>query len=143
MKFLSICETDQSLFFLIEACEAGSMFDGWFPTNTSALVLSATNPSRPSYACYADKTLGTYLVLIHSNLLDLLIHMSKLLDYYQTNTSPVSLYGDKHLLHFPLERYWGKHLGGVQESSRLMMQKLINSKDLYRRHQFHHGILEL
>lgn len=115
-----------SLFFMVEACEAGSMFDDWFPKNTSALVLTATDSIRPSFACYGDDTLKTYLgdcfsvnalqFLGHADTyietLDLLTEVTK----NETNTSPVSIYGDKILLNSPLAKYWGKHLGGVQVS---------------------------
>ncbi|XP_064109215.1 legumain-like [Macrobrachium nipponense] len=44
----------------VEACESGSLFEGLLP-NSKVYALTAANPHEPSYACYLDKELGTYL----------------------------------------------------------------------------------
>lgn len=114
----------RSLVFIMEACEAGSMFDDWLPTNTKAFALAATNPFEPSYACYYDDQLGTNLGDVFSvNVLQFLdtadnnIESLGLLSdvvQNQTDTSPVTLYGDMSLFDVKLLKYWGYHLGGVQ-----------------------------
>lgn len=44
----------------VEACESGSLFEGLLP-NSKVYALTAANPHEPSYACYLDEELGTYL----------------------------------------------------------------------------------
>lgn len=115
-----------SLFFMLEACEAQSMFYGWFPNNTAALALSATNCCQDSYACYSDDNLGTYIGDCFSvNTLEFLgsadtyietIAMLVVVVTNQTETSPVSVSGDTTLLNTPLDAYWGQRLGGAQNS---------------------------
>jgi hypothetical protein len=115
-----------SLFFALESCESGSMFDGWFPNNTQAFALSASNPYQDSYACYNDDNLGTYLGDCFSvNMLQFVgpgdtfietIGMLAIVVLNQTTTSPVTTYGDATLFDTTLDTYWGTHLGGAQNS---------------------------
>jgi len=47
--------------FYIEACEAGSMFEGLLPENINVYATTATDALVSSYACYYDSARGTYL----------------------------------------------------------------------------------
>ena len=128
-----------SLFFIVEACEAGSMFQDWFPTNTHALVLAATNYDKSSYACYNDEFLDTYIADCFSiNLLEFLdtadtyiesIGLLSKVITNQTTTSPVTIYGDTRLFHTPLYKYWGKRVGGVSNSIKIK-DKPVSSWDV-------------
>src|SRR5436853_4393176 len=130
----------KSLFFVVEACEAGSMFDGWFPVKTSALVLSATNPFESSWACYYDPQLDTYLgdyfsvnTLQFLDPADTYIETLELLSRVvqdQTTTSPVSLYGDMRLLNKHIYMYWGFKHGGVQDTDDIVRKILTDSRDV-------------
>jgi legumain len=45
----------------IEACESGSMFNGLLKPDMGVLAVTAAAPNEPSYACYYNNTLGTFL----------------------------------------------------------------------------------
>lgn len=45
----------------VEACESGSMFKHLIPSDSGVYAMTASNPHEPSYACYMDEKLGTYL----------------------------------------------------------------------------------
>lgn len=47
--------------FYIEACEAGSMFEGLLADDISVYATTATDALVSSYACYYDSARGTYL----------------------------------------------------------------------------------
>lgn len=124
----------KTLFFVVEACEAGSMFNDWLPTNSSMFVLSATNDREDSWACYEDNTLGTFLGDCFSvNFLQFLdnsdtyietIGLLSMIVQNETISSPVTIYGDTVLASSLLQVYWGKYLGGVQEPTSVQELKL-------------------
>ena len=113
----------KSLIFIVEACEAASMFEDWFPNNTNAVVISATDDINPSFACSYDDTLETYLGDCFSmNTLEFLDPADTLVETFemlttvvtnQTITSPVQIIGDKSMLKKEIYKYWGIHQGGV------------------------------
>ncbi|KAL1423961.1 hypothetical protein MTO96_020754 [Rhipicephalus appendiculatus] len=45
----------------VEACHAGSVFDGLLPDNINVYVTTAANPFENSYSCYYDEYLKTPL----------------------------------------------------------------------------------
>ncbi|XP_042893434.1 legumain-like [Penaeus japonicus] len=45
----------------VEACESGSMFAHLLPDDIGVYAVSASSPNQPSYACYMDEHLNTYL----------------------------------------------------------------------------------
>ena len=47
--------------FYIEACEAGSMFEGLLAEDINVYATTATDALVSSYACYYDSARGTYL----------------------------------------------------------------------------------
>uniref|UniRef100_A0A1B6IKU8 legumain n=1 Tax=Homalodisca liturata TaxID=320908 RepID=A0A1B6IKU8_9HEMI len=49
------------MFFYVEACESGSIFDNLLPDNLNIFVMTAADPHESSYACFYDETLQTYL----------------------------------------------------------------------------------
>lgn len=120
----------RSFFFALESCFSASMFVDWIPNNTKMLALTATNDEESSWACYSDTYLNTYVGDCFSvNMLQFLdpadtyIETIKLLADVvanQTDTSPVSLYGDMSLLSLPLYKYWGVQQGGVSGSDKMI-----------------------
>ncbi|KAK7070961.1 hypothetical protein SK128_008480 [Halocaridina rubra] len=51
----------EQMVIYVEACESGSMFSNLLPDDVQIYALSASNPHEPSYACYMDENLQTYL----------------------------------------------------------------------------------
>jgi len=51
----------EKLVLYIEACEAGSMFEGVLPKNVSIFATTAANADENSWACYCDNDLVTCL----------------------------------------------------------------------------------
>jgi len=49
------------LVFYLEACEAGSMFEGVLPNNINVFATTAANAVESSYACYYDSSRNAYL----------------------------------------------------------------------------------
>ncbi|XP_063608521.1 legumain-like [Penaeus indicus] len=45
----------------VEACESGSMFSRLLPDDLGVYAVSASSPHQPSYACYMDEHLHTFL----------------------------------------------------------------------------------
>ncbi|XP_047493360.1 legumain-like [Penaeus chinensis] len=45
----------------LESCESGSMFQNLLPDDIDVYALSAANATQPSYACYMDEHLHTFL----------------------------------------------------------------------------------
>lgn len=45
----------------VEACESGSMFSNLLPDDIGVYAVSASSPNQPSYACYMDEHLNTFL----------------------------------------------------------------------------------
>ncbi|XP_047493391.1 legumain-like [Penaeus chinensis] len=45
----------------VEACESGSMFSNLLPDDLGVYAVSASSPHQPSYACYMDEHLHTFL----------------------------------------------------------------------------------
>ncbi|XP_027236600.2 legumain [Penaeus vannamei] len=45
----------------LESCESGSMFQNLLPDDINVYALSAANATQPSYACYMDEHLHTFL----------------------------------------------------------------------------------
>ena len=57
----------KSLLFYVEACESGSVFEGLLPSNISARVVTAANPSESSWGWYCgDTSSGSNVVNGHS-----------------------------------------------------------------------------
>ena len=50
----------KQVLFYLEACESGSMFLN-LPESLRVLAVTASNSTAPSYACYYDQTLETFL----------------------------------------------------------------------------------
>ena len=51
----------KQMLFYLEACESGSMFEGLLPENIGVLAVTASNSTSPSFACYYDQKLDTFL----------------------------------------------------------------------------------
>ena len=51
----------KQVLFYLEACEAGSMFEGLLPQNIGVLAVTASNSTAPSFACFYDDKLKTFL----------------------------------------------------------------------------------
>ncbi|KAL9255302.1 Vacuolar-processing enzyme-like protein [Drosera capensis] len=58
--------TYKSMVIYVEACEAGSMFDGLLPTGLNIYVTTASNPDESSWATYYDDHYQTYLGDLYS-----------------------------------------------------------------------------
>jgi len=51
----------KQMLFYLEACESGSMFEGLLPDNIGVLAVTASNSTAPSFACFYDEKLDTFL----------------------------------------------------------------------------------
>ena len=51
----------QHMLIYLEACESGSMFEGLLPGNIGVMAVTAANSTAPSFACYYDQQLDTFL----------------------------------------------------------------------------------
>merc|ERR1711915_990272 len=51
----------KQILFYLEACESGSMFEGLLPSNINILAVTASNSTAPSFACFYDEDLDTFL----------------------------------------------------------------------------------
>ncbi|KAL9255298.1 Vacuolar-processing enzyme-like protein [Drosera capensis] len=58
--------TYKSMVIYVEACEAGSMFDGLLPKGLNIYVTTASNPEESSWATYFDDYYETYLGDLYS-----------------------------------------------------------------------------
>ena len=50
----------KNMVFYVEACESGSMFQD-LPADINVLAFTASNATAPSFACYYDHSLETFL----------------------------------------------------------------------------------
>jgi len=51
----------KQMLFYLEACESGSMFEGLLPENIGVFAVTASNSTAPSFACFYDEKLDTFL----------------------------------------------------------------------------------
>ncbi|GAB4854417.1 hypothetical protein Ancab_023003 [Ancistrocladus abbreviatus] len=56
--------TYKSMVIYVEACEAGSIFDGLLPKGLNIYVTTASNPSESSYATYCPQLIALALILL-------------------------------------------------------------------------------
>jgi len=102
----------------IEACESGSMFSGLLKPDMGVMAVTAASPTEPSYACYYNNTIGTFLGDCFSN--HWLEHQDdaagaaseSIADNIEsirsaTNTSHVCVYGDTSLAALPAATFLG------------------------------------
>ncbi|XP_068201844.1 legumain-like [Palaemon carinicauda] len=118
----------------VEACESGSLFEGLLP-NSTVYAVSAANPHEPSFACYLDEKLGTYLGDVFSikwmedtDRED--IHKETLREQFhlvrsEVSTSHVKQWGERDINR---EKLW-KFLGERDERSRNSITKNLLSTD--------------
>ena len=106
----------------IEACESGSMFSGLLRPDMGVLAVTAASPSEPSYACYYNNTIGTFLGDCFSN--HWLEHEDRSAPApiesvaenvaairSSTNTSHVCVYGDTSIAALPASTFLGEGTG--------------------------------
>ena len=55
----------KQILFYLESCESGSMFQD-LPGDISVLAFTASNATAPSFACYYDHSLETFLADVFS-----------------------------------------------------------------------------
>ena len=54
------------LLIYLESCYSGSMFQDYLPQNMSVMAVTASNSTEPSFACFYDRTLNTFLADVFS-----------------------------------------------------------------------------
>ncbi|XP_071516710.1 legumain-like [Panulirus ornatus] len=101
----------------MEACESGSMFQNLLPPDIEVYAVSAASPHQPSYACYDDSHLHTFLGDVFSikwmedsdweNLHRETLKKQFLLVRNEVVTSTVMHWGDLHISHQKLSRFFG------------------------------------
>ena len=104
-----------NLFFYVEACESGSIFENLLPKDIDVYVTTAANPEESSYGCYCENDRETCLGDLYSvnwmentDVVDL--HTETLQQQYeivkkQTNESHVMQYGDISFTKLPVEQF--------------------------------------
>jgi len=101
----------------IEACHAGSMFDGILEDYMNVFTTTAANPDESSYACYFDDKRQTFLGDVYSvnwmedsdqeNLNKETLYRQFKLVKQETNTSHVMEYGDMTLRKMKVAEFQG------------------------------------
>eukprot|EP00118_Oscarella_pearsei_P024721 m.306657 g.306657 ORF g.306657 m.306657 type:complete len:448 (+) comp41456_c0_seq1:930-2273(+) len=114
------------LVFYVEACEAGSMFADILPDDINAYVVTASNSSQSSYACYFDKLRKTYLGDVFSvkwmeNEDKMRLSQETLQTQFelvkkQTVTSNVSRFGDMKFTDEDLDDFMAGHSSNISTS---------------------------
>ena len=51
----------RQMLFYLEACESGSMFEGFLSDSIGVLAVTASNSTAQSFACFYDEYLDTFL----------------------------------------------------------------------------------
>ncbi|GAB2290607.1 hypothetical protein Dimus_024889 [Dionaea muscipula] len=111
----------RSMVIYVEACEAGSMFDGLLPKGLNVYVTTASNPDESSWATYYDDHYQTYLGDLYSvswlensdeensqtETLEQQYKVVKLRTFDQYIGSHVMQYGDVRLSGEPVSAYMG------------------------------------
>jgi len=97
----------KQLVIYIEACESGSMLEGYLPNNINVYGTTASNAEESSYACYYDAKRGTYLGDVYSvvwmedsdaeDISKETLFQQFTTTKAKTNTSHVMQYGDLNL----------------------------------------------
>ncbi|XP_065833029.1 legumain-like [Oscarella lobularis] len=114
------------LVIYMEACEAGSMFQDIMPDDMNVYVVTASNSTQSSYACYFDKKRMTYLGDVFSikwmededkNPIErqTLQQQYKLVKK-ETITSNVSRYGDMQFTDAHLDEFMAGHSSNLTSS---------------------------
>lgn len=65
LKMMQQKQRYQQILFYLESCESGSMFQD-LPGDISVLAFTASNATAPSFACYYDPGLETFLADVFS-----------------------------------------------------------------------------
>ena len=60
LKLMHQNQRYKQILFYLEACESGSMFQD-LPGDINVLAFTASNATAPSFACYYDHSLETFL----------------------------------------------------------------------------------
>jgi legumain len=115
LKYMHKNKMYQTLVFYMEACESGSMFDGFLTDDMNIYATTASTPFESSWACYFDVSRGTYLGDVYSiNWLEnsdgFHIDSESLQDQFEidrieTKTSKVCEYGNVSIAQNPLYNY--------------------------------------
>ena len=51
----------KNLLFYLESCHSGSMFEKVLPLDLGILAVTASSPEEPSYSCFYNETLDTFM----------------------------------------------------------------------------------
>ncbi|GAB4854415.1 hypothetical protein Ancab_023001 [Ancistrocladus abbreviatus] len=107
--------TYKSMVIYVEACEAGSIFDGLLPKGLNIYVTTASNPSESSYATYCPDT-DPFVPSEYNTCLGDLYSVKNRTSNEKENSSHVMQYGDINLSGEFLAVYMGatsssKHQG--------------------------------
>lgn len=134
--------------FYIEACEAGSMFDGLLSSNINVYATTATDALVSSYACYYDSARGTYLGdeysvawMEYADVEDLtdrnLDHQFGIVKQ-NTPNSPVSRYGDMSYLDMKVIEFQG----AANQKNKHFSRSLASKADRVLAYEVPRAILE-
>ncbi|KAK6911177.1 Peptidase C13, legumain [Dillenia turbinata] len=135
--------TYKSMVIYIEACEAGSIFDGLLPNNINIYATTASNPTEPSYAyyCDGDVCLGDLYSIswmedsdIHNLRIETLQKQYSVVKKRTSSKSHVMQYGDLETKKEVLYTYVGTNPDNDNKTdtsldSRLLSTRVISQRD--------------
>ena len=110
----------KNMLIYLETCYSGSMFQDYLPQDLGVMAVTASNSTQPSYACFYDETLKTFLADVFSyswmenseqrnhkseSILDQILYVTnRTADYSQT-----SVFGNSEMKQLKIGQFQGSY----------------------------------
>ena len=147
MKYMYNKKMYRRIVFYLEACESGSMFNGYLDDKMNIYAMTASTPFESSYACYYDNTRNAFLGDVYSvnwiensdmfHVLSESIHDQFRIDKIETKTSTVCQYGNLTISNDHLYQYLAYNVTSQilnekinKKYKNIYLNKVVNSHDI-------------